>query len=130
MSKKKILIVDDEQKFVDMLKMRLEANEYEVMAAYDGEEGIRMAEDIKPDAIILDMLMPKMFGDEAAKKLKENQKTKDIPIVFLSAVPTEFLSGQEKQEGDNRQHSDDGIYLSKLSDNNELLAAIKKILKQ
>ena len=56
---KRILVVDDEPQIVSMLKLRLEANGYKVITASDGEEGLQKAKDLKPDLIILDIIMPK-----------------------------------------------------------------------
>ena len=83
---KKILVIDDEEQLVDMLKMRLRANGYEVIAAYDGEEGLRKAGEFKPDLIVLDIIMPKMAGSDVAAALKENKELSDIPIIFLTCL--------------------------------------------
>jgi len=62
MPKKKILVVDDETELVQAVQIRLEQAEYEVLTAYDGEEGFLKAKQYKPDLIILDILMPHMEG--------------------------------------------------------------------
>ena len=74
MYKDKILLVDDEKVFCDMMKMHLEAiGNFEVAVAYDGKEGMRLARKIKPDAIVLDILMPKMNGFELTVTLKKDK---------------------------------------------------------
>jgi len=82
----KILIVDDEREFVDMLALRLEkSGGYEVVRGYDGEEGLKLAEEQMPDLVVLDIMMPKMDGNELIRRLKKNEKTQNIPIIVLTA---------------------------------------------
>lgn len=85
MASKKILLVDDEVDFVDVVRTRLEANNYEVRVAYDGEEALEKVEKEKPDLIILDIMMPRISGFDVCRKLKIDQKFKDIPIIMLTA---------------------------------------------
>ena len=125
---KKILLIDDDLVTVKLLKNRLKNKGYDVLAAMDGEEGIKAVKDTKPDLIILDVLMPKAFGSDVAKALKQDVQTKDIPIIFLSNVPSQFLSGEERKTGKVEQVVDGQIFLSKLCNAEELLGAIKKAL--
>ena len=83
--KRKILVVDDEAELVEMLRMRLEANGYEVVTAYDGEDGLAQAEKEKPDLILLDIMMPKMDGLVVLSRLKSNLETNFIPVIMLTA---------------------------------------------
>jgi len=85
MANKKILIVDDEAQLVDMVKMRLEANNYDVIVAYDGQEGLDKARKEKPDLIILDLMLPKMDGYKVCRMLKFDEKYKSIPIIMFTA---------------------------------------------
>lgn len=82
----KILIIDDEKEFVMMLTMRLKAMGYEILEAQDGEVGLKVAEEKSPDLILLDIMMPVMDGYETLKQLKQNSKTKSIPVLMLTAV--------------------------------------------
>ena len=84
--KKKILIADDEPEIVDIVRKMLE-NEYDVITAYDGEEAYQKAKKEKPDLILLDILMPKLDGWEALKKIKSDEELKDIPVSMLTALP-------------------------------------------
>jgi len=84
--KKKILIIDDEPEIVEIVKKML-ANKYEVIGAYNGEEGIKKAKKEKPDLILLDILMPKMDGWETLKKMKEDRELRNIPVSMLTALP-------------------------------------------
>ena len=83
----KILIIEDEKDLVMGLKFNLEARDYIVIAAYDGEEGCRKAFDEKPDLILLDIMLPKKNGYEVCRELKE--KMPDIPIIMLTAKSQE-----------------------------------------
>lgn len=62
MEKKRILVVDDEAQLVEMIQMRLEANGYQVLTAYDGQQGLDAAHTEHPDLIVLDLMLPKMDG--------------------------------------------------------------------
>jgi DNA-binding response OmpR family regulator len=91
----KILIAEDERDIRDLITFTLRFAGYEVVAASNGEEAVTQALQEIPDLILLDVRMPRMTGYEACAKIKENQKTKDIPIVFLSAKgqETEIQAG-------------------------------------
>ena len=82
---KKILVVDDEPNIVEVITSRLKANNYEVIAAFDGEEAVELTEKEKPDLIILDLMLPKMDGYQVCNQLKTNQGLKDIPIIMLTS---------------------------------------------
>lgn len=81
---KKILVVDDEKLLADALKEKLGSNGYEVTIAYDGHEALDKINADKPDLILLDLYMPVMGGKEVLKNIKENETTKNIPVVILS----------------------------------------------
>ena len=88
MDQKKILIVDDENDVLILLKKGLTVKGYFVITATNGEDAIVLARSKHPDLIILDVLMPGMDGPEVDAKLKEDPKTKDIPIMFLTGLYT------------------------------------------
>ena len=82
----KVLYVEDNDDNVYMLKMRLELlNDFEVVTAEDGEKGCAMALSERPDIILMDLEMPGVDGWEATRRLKNDPKTRDIPIIALSA---------------------------------------------
>ena len=85
MAKKKILVIDDMPNIVTMLKARLEASGYEVIAAFDGQQGLTYAHAEKPDLIILDVVMPAGGGYSVYSKLKMSARTRSVPVVFLTA---------------------------------------------
>jgi len=88
MAEKKILVVDDEKKIRELLELRLSAAGYEVLQAKHGEEGIDQAKKHMPDLILMDVMMPRMDGPEAVRILQEDPETKNIPIIFLTAIIT------------------------------------------
>jgi DNA-binding response OmpR family regulator len=97
---KKILAVDDEESIRNLVAVTLRNRGFEVETAVDGEGAIDKALLWQPDLIILDVMMPKMNGWEARKRLRENEKTKGIPIIILSAVG-EFESQLAGMQSDN-----------------------------
>jgi CheY-like chemotaxis protein len=80
-----ILIVDDSEEIVDILRKSLEQDNYKILDAFDGEEGLSKARQYHPDLILLDIMMPKMDGYEVARALKADPGTKDITIVLVTA---------------------------------------------
>jgi CheY-like chemotaxis protein len=87
----KILIAEDERDIRDLVAFTLRFAGYEVVAAANGEEAVELAPRENPDLILMDVRMPRMTGYDACRMLKSNPKTKDIPVVFLSA------KGQESE---------------------------------
>ena len=96
---KKILIVDDEAGIVRLLSMRLKAKGYEVFEAYDGLECVKMAMQVLPDLILLDIKMPQGGGIGAFERLIKLDATKEIPVIFMTAFPTEEIQNQVRQMG-------------------------------
>lgn len=81
---KKILFVEDEQSFQQALTEVLHQEGYEVLQAFDGNEGFQLAQKEKPDLILLDLILPKRDGFETLEALKAEEKTKNIPIIVLT----------------------------------------------
>ena len=86
---KKILVIDDERDVLELVRSVLKTKGYSVRCAEGGEEGLREAEEEKPDLIISDLMMPKISGRELVKRIKNNDRLKDVPIIVLSAVGSE-----------------------------------------
>jgi len=82
---KKILVVDDEELTTQLAKTFLEKHGFNVIIAFDGEEGLRMAKAENPDLILLDVMLPFMDGFEVCKKLKESDNFKNTPILMFTA---------------------------------------------
>jgi len=94
---KRILVVDDEADIVELVKNRLEANNYDVICASDGKEAIKKAKEQKPDLIVMDILMPNMPGGDAVRLLRADAATKHIPVIFLTAVMENMRQGKEER---------------------------------
>ncbi len=123
MSYGKILVVDDEEHIVELLKFNLEDNGYKVIAAFDGEEALRKAETQTPNLILLDLMLPKMDGIEVCRKLKMNESTSETPIIMLTAKgeETDKVLGLEIGADD---------YVTKPFSVRELMARIKSVLRR
>ena len=118
---KKILIIEDEHDMVTGLKFNLEARDYSVIAAYDGETGYRKALEEKPDLVILDLMLPKLNGYEVCKMLKK--EIPDLPIIMLTAKSqeAEIVTGLELGADD---------YITKPFSVLELLARIRALFRR
>lgn len=81
----KILLVEDNEMNRDMLSRRLRRNGYEVVIATDGQQGVEMAASEAPDLILMDMSLPVIDGWEAARRVRENEATRKIPVIALTA---------------------------------------------
>ena len=119
--RKRILIVDDEKDLVDILKARLEIEGYEILAAYDGQEGLEKAQEEKPDLILLDVMMPKMNGYQVCRLLKYDEEFQNIPVIIITARGQE----QDKMTGDEVGADE---YITKPFENGVLFAKIKELL--
>ena len=86
MSKKYVLIVDDDPDLVETVCMMLEDKGYEVGKAYDGIEGEEAIKERHPDLLVLDVMMPRKDGYQLCAELKADSATKDIPVILLTAV--------------------------------------------
>ncbi len=82
---RKILIVDDEVYILHILDFSLGAEGYEVITAADGEEALAKARGEKPDLVVLDVMMPKVDGFEACRRLKNDPETRELPVILLTA---------------------------------------------
>jgi Response regulator containing a CheY-like receiver domain and an HD-GYP domain len=96
---KKVLIIDDSTDIVSSLVDFLEEEKFETHFAYNGEQALRLTEEIKPDLIICDILMPGMNGYEFYEKIKDNESTADIPIIFITAGADNFCVQHLKEAG-------------------------------
>ncbi len=118
---KKILIVDDEQDIVESLKFVLEASDYTCYCAYNGEDGLKLAKELVPDLMILDVMMPKINGYKISRLLKYDNKYKDIPILMVTA---------RSQDEDKLIGEETGVneYITKPFDLNEVVNKVKQYL--
>lgn len=117
---KKILIVDDEKNIVDIIAFNLKKEGYKILRAGDGAEGVRLTMEENPDLILLDIMMPKMDGYEACKKIREKKNT---PIIMLTARAEELDKVLGLELG-----ADD--YVTKPFGVRELMARVKANLRR
>ena len=87
----KVLIIEDEKEVSELYKLKLTIDDYDVITAPSGQEGLKKAFKDSPDLIFLDIKMPKMDGFEVLKRLRENSKTKKTPVVILSNFDEEDM---------------------------------------
>lgn len=120
MPKERILVVDDERNIVELLKFNLEKEGYDVLAAFDGIDAVKLARDEKPDLIILDIMLPGQGGLEVCRQLRKETKT---PIIMATAKGEEIdkILGLELGADD---------YVTKPFSPRELLARVKAILRR
>ena len=95
----KILLVEDNEMNRDMLSRRLLRNNFEVVMAVNGQEGVDMAKSEQPDLILMDMSLPVMDGWEATRTIKADESTKSIPVIALTAHAMESDREQAMQAG-------------------------------
>ncbi|MHC4543423.1 MAG: response regulator [Planctomycetota bacterium] len=117
-----VLVVDDNQENLELLQAYLEDLDCRTVPARDGLRALEIVADSAPDLILLDVMMPKMSGFEVCKRLKNNPKTSDIPIIMVTAL-NEF--------GDIEHGIDSGTddFISKPVNKLELLTRVKTMLK-
>lgn len=82
----KVLIVEDDPLLKEMVRIKLKKDGFEVFAACNGEEGLRYAEDVRPDVILSDINMPIMNGFEMIKRMRDEDSLKNIPVIFFSSL--------------------------------------------
>lgn len=123
MNKKRILLIDDEKDLVYAVTLQLEADNFEVLQAFDGHEGLDKARHEKPDLIILDLMLPKIDGYKVCRMLKVDDKFKQIPIILFTA---------RAQESDKKMAEEVGAdaYFTKSFEPRALLGKIKELLKE
>jgi len=118
-----ILIVDDEQPILDLVEFNLLKNGYRTITATDGESALQLANQYLPDAIILDLMLPGIDGMEVCRRLKNHSRTKDIPVLMLTARGEEedIVKGFERGADD---------YVTKPFSPRVLLARLKSALRR
>ncbi len=123
MSKEKILIIDDEEHIVELIRYNLENAGYDALEAYNGSDGIKLAKQEKPVLILLDVMLPVMDGLDVCKNLRKDEATRSIPIIMLTAKSEEIdkILGLELGADD---------YITKPFSVRELLARIKAVLRR
>ncbi|WP_022664830.1 response regulator [Desulfospira joergensenii] len=123
MLKETILIVDDEEDIIELIKYNLKSEGYNILTAITGEEAIKISKQARPDLMVLDLMLPGIDGLEVTRYLRNNGETKDMPIVMLTAKGEEsdVVTGLELGAND---------YISKPFSPRELTARIRAILRR
>jgi len=126
--KAKILLVDDDIDFIESTKMVLESRPYEVIVAYEGDDGLRKAREEKPDLVLLDVIMPVKDGFTAAEQFKKDPQLSEIPVIIL----TSFSSRRQEtsipaSRGFTLEAED---YVEKPVSPDELLRIVERHLKR
>ncbi len=119
---KKVLIIDDDVTLLEMYVERLRLEGFEVLSAFNGEEGIKLATELKPHIILLDIMMPKMDGFQTIEKLKADEATRSIPVIFLTALIQDATRDKGVRAG-----ATDFIVKSETMPG-EVIAKIKKVI--
>ena len=122
----KILVVDDDPDLVESVTTILESKNHEVIQAYGGIEGLEKAKTEKPDAIILDVMMPDKDGYEVCKELKADPEYCDIPILLLTAVVSQIPSSTYTSRMGMETEADD--YIDKPVEPGELVKLVERLL--
>lgn len=122
MAKKKILVVDDEPKLIALLKAILEAENFDVLTAFNGKQGLDRLDKQTVDLVVLDFMMPDMTGSEVCRKIRENKKLRKVKIIFLSVIPRSEMGEEWMIE---MNVSD---YIQKPFENDKFVARIKEII--
>ncbi len=118
---KRILVVDDTPDIVQFLTVRLRAEGFETISAYNGVDALELAKREKPDLIILDVMMPQLNGYQVCRRLKKDPELQEIPVIFLTAKdqPSDKFWGLEVGAVD---------YLTKPVDPRKVAEKVKEIL--
>lgn len=124
----KILLVDDDVDFVESTKTVLESQPYEVIVAYEGDEGLEKAREEHPDLILLDIIMPVKDGFTAAEQLKKDPELSKIPVIMLTSFSSRGAgTGIPRGSGLSLEAED---YIEKPVTPEELLSRVKQYLKE
>ena len=116
-----VLVADDDEDILGLVSFRLERSGYEVAAAKDGEEALRLARELSPALVVLDVMMPRLDGYEVARRLREDEATRGIPVILLTALAQEADVARGFESG-----ADD--YLRKPFSPQELAARVQAVL--
>ena len=124
---KKILVVDDEPDIVEMIKVALESASYQVITAFNGNECLEKVKKEKPDAIVLDIMMPEKDGFVTCKELKGDPETQEIPVLILTAVGEHFSNSRYAKSMGLELEAED--YIDKPVNPPLLLGRLAKLIK-
>jgi two-component system response regulator VicR len=121
---KKILCIEDEPEMIDLIRLILERRGFQVQGAAGGMEGIKKVRELRPDLVLLDLMMPDMDGWEVYQQMKAGETTRDIPVIVVTAKAQSI----DKVLGLHIAKVDD--YIAKPFSPQELLASVEKIFSK
>jgi two-component system alkaline phosphatase synthesis response regulator PhoP len=123
MSRGTVLVIDDEKDLIELVRYNLQNEGFEVLAARDGESGVREALDRKPDLVLIDLMLPGIDGLEVCHRLRSDERTSRIPLIMLTAKSSEAdrVVGLELGADD---------YVTKPFSPRELAARVKAVLRR
>lgn len=123
MANKTILVVDDEQDILDLIEYNLKKEGFKVLKAENGEKGIEIAKEYKPDLVLLDIMMPKMDGLETVELIRKDEELKRTPVIFLTARSDEKTEIESLNKG-----GDD--FITKPISTTKLVSRIKAVMRR
>lgn len=123
-----VLVCDDEPDAQEYVKAILETRDFKVITAKDGEEGIQKAISEKPQLIILDVQMPKKDGFATFYELKQNEQSKDIPVIMLTGIGTKIGMKFSKEDMGAFMNTEPDAYVEKPINPDELLKTVDRVL--
>lgn len=120
----KILLVEDDEMLHDMYTQKFKTHGYDVVSAYNGVEGVKLAEAEQPSLILLDVIMPKMDGFVALKKIRKNPSTVNIPVILLTNL------GQEEDVKKGKELGADDYFIKANHTPQEVVDKVNELLKK
>jgi DNA-binding response OmpR family regulator len=120
---KKVVCIEDELEMIELVKLILDRNRFEVTGAVGGQEGLDKISEIKPDLVLLDLMMPEMDGWEVYQKMKASESMRDIPVIVVTAKAQSI----DRVLGLHIARVDD--YITKPFGPQELLDSVERVIR-
>ncbi len=127
-NRNKVLIVDDEADFVDLVQKHLESSGFDVTVAYSGDDGLKSIREIHPDIVILDVMMPDSDGYDVCAEIKQDEYLRDIPVIMLTAVASRVPSTRYSHQDAMTMEAED--YIAKPASGKQIEQAIRRLLDE
>lgn len=122
--RKKVVCIEDELEMIELVKLILGRNKFDVTGAVGGEEGLKKIHELKPDLVLLDLMMPEMDGWEVYQKMKASEEMRDIPVIVVTAKAQSI----DRVLGLHIARVND--YITKPFGPQELLDSVERVLNQ
>jgi DNA-binding response OmpR family regulator len=120
----KVLIIEDEPDIADLYRIKFEAEGFKVTLAQNGKLGLELCQQIKPDIVLLDLMLPVMSGPQMLKKLRAAAWGKDMPVIIISNL------GQERSDIDLEKYKISAYMVKALYTPKEIVQEVRKVLKR